>query len=415
MNEDMDDIIVAHKQVEQKLRHLTVIAERAREGIVVVDLNGAVRFVNDAWAAMHRYETREELIGKHISAFHTEEQMKTDVIPFIEEVKQRGQLAGPVEHVRRNGTPFPTEMLMAVFKDQAGKAVGLIGFATDLTEHERAKDELKRYRDRLAELVEQQTDKLKATNEQLQREIAQREQVEQDLKRQTAELTTVNEQLQDQISEQEQAKNELQEYQDRLEQRVKEQSNELTAASEQLQHEIAKRKQVEERLKQQTDELKAANEHLQHEIAQHEQAEQDLKRQTAELTTVNEQLQDQISEQEQAKNELQEYQDRLEQRVKEQSNELTAASEQLQHEITKRKQVEEHLKQQTDELKTASERLQGLINEMRARGPFSQAAVSEATGSRKTIASLLVDVFRQNIALQKPELDDDAAVDEGTT
>jgi len=193
--------------------------------------------------------------------------------------------------------------------------MGLIGFATDLTEHERAKDELKRYRDRLAELVEQQIDELKATNEYLQREIAQHE--------------------------------------------------------------------------------------------------QDLKRQTSELTTVNEQLQDQISKQEQAKNELQEYQDRLEQRVKEQSDELTAASEQLQHEIAKRKQVEECLKQKADELKTASERLQGLINEMRARGPFSQAAVSEATGSRKTTASILVDVFRQNIALQKPELDD-AAVNEGT-
>jgi len=58
---------------------------------------------------------------------------------------------------------------------------------------------------------------------------------------------------------------------------------------------------------------------------------------------------------------------------------------------------------------------------MRARGPFSQAAVSEATGSRKIPASLtndektvLENVFRQNIALQKPELDD-AAVNEGTT
>lgn len=321
MNENMDYIIAAHKQFDQTLRHLTVIAERAREGIVVLDLNGAIRFVNAAWATMHGYKTSEELIGKKISAFHTKEQMKTDVIPFMEEAKRRGQLAGPVEHVRRNGTPLPTEMLMVVFKDQAGKAVGLIGFATDLTEHERTKDELKRYRDRLAELVEQQTDELKATNEQLQREIAQRE-----------------------------------------------------------------------------------------------QAEQYLKRQTAELTTVNEQLQVQISEQEQAKNELQEYQDRLEQRVKEQSNELTAASEHLQHEITKRKQVEAHLKQQTDELKTVSGLLQDLINKMRARGHIGEADAFKAVASLEADASytnnrraILENVFRQNIALQKPELDDATA------
>jgi len=200
MNENMDYIIAEHKRVEQTLRHLTVIAERAMEGIVVVDLNGAIRFVNAAWAAMHGYKTREELIGKQISVFHTKEQMKTEVIPFIEEVKRRGQLAGPVEHVRRNGTPFPTEMLMVVFKDQVSKTMGLIGFATDLTEHERTKDELKRYRDRLAELVKQQTDELKAANEQLQHEIAERKQVDERLKQQTDELKAASERLQDLIN-----------------------------------------------------------------------------------------------------------------------------------------------------------------------------------------------------------------------
>ena len=408
----MDDIIAVHKQGEQTLRYLTVIAERTREGIAVLDFNGTVRFVNTAWAAMHRYKTSEELIGKQISAFHTKEQMKTDVIPFIEEAKRRGQLAGPVEHIRRNGTTLPTEMLMVVFKDQAGKAVGLIAFATDLTEQEQTKDELKRYRNRLAELVKQQTDELtatnehlqyeitkrkqveghlkqqtdelKAANEQLQYEIAQHEQAERDLRRQTAELTTANEQLQDQISEHERAKNELQEYAD----------------------------EFKLRLKQQTDELKAVNEQLQHEIAQHEEAERNLKRQTAELTTTNEQLQDQISEHERAKNELQEYRNQLEQRLRKQSDELTFANEHLQHEITNRKQVEENLKQQTDELKAASERLQDLINKVRARGHIVEVDMRKAIGSFEADVSptnnrkaILKKIFRENIRLQKPDFE----------
>jgi len=318
MNEYKDNVGAAYKKVEQPLRHLTVIAERAREAIVVVDLNGTIRFVNAAWAAMHGYESRQELTGKHISIFHTKEQMKTDVIPFIDEVKHRGQLAGPVDHVRRNGTPFPTEMLMVVVKDQAGKAMGLIGFATDITEQEHTKDELKRYRNRLVELVKQQTDELKATNEQLQRKIAQ-----------------------------------------------------------------------------------------------HEQAERDLKQKTAEIATANEQLQDQISEHERAKNELQEHRDQLEQRLREQSDELAAANEHLQHEIAERKQVEEHLKQQTDELKATSERLLDLINQVHARGHISEADVCKAIGSPEATSSptnnrraILEKVFRENIRLQKPELND---------
>ena len=347
MNEDTDGIIAVLKQVEQTPRHLTVIAERAQEGIVVIDLNGAIRFINEAWAAMHGYKTRDELIGKQISVFHTEEQMKTDVIPFIEEVKWRGQLAGPVDHVRRNGTPFPTEMLMVVFKDEAGKAMGLIGFATDLTEDEHTKDELKRYCNRLGELIKQQTDELKAVNARHQHEIAEHEQTEQRLKQQTAELSAANEQLQEQICEHERVKNELQQYCDQLEQSLREQSDESTTANEQLQHEIT----------------------------EYEQAEQHLKQQIAELTTAN---------------------------------------EQLQREIAERKQAEECLRQQIDELKAVNERLQEQINELSVRGPTGEADGGKAMGSLKTTGAftndderaLLLKVFRQNIELQKPELDD---------
>jgi len=300
----MDDITAAHEHGEQALRHLTVIAEQAREGIVVVELNGALRFVNPAWATMHGYEAGHELIGQQISIFHTEEQMKTDVIPFIEEAKRRGQLAGPVEHVRRDGTPFPTEMLMVVFKDEAGKAMGLICFATDLTEHERTKDELKRYRNHLAELVKQQTAQLEAADEQAQNRIAERERAEEYLEQQTGELR---------------------------------------AANEQLQNQIAERERAEEYLEQQTAELKAANEQLQNQIAEREGAEQRLKQQIAELKAENEQLENQIGERKAVQNELQEDRDQLERHLRQQSDELTAANEQLQHEISQREQAEERL------------------------------------------------------------------------
>jgi len=158
------------RRVELILRHLTMIAELANEGIVVVDPNGIIRFVNKAWAKMHGYDTRNELVGKHINMFHTEEQMKTTVIPFIEEVKHRGQLAGPVEHLRRDGTLFPMETKMTLVKDEQGKAVGLIVFVIDMTEQRQVEEHLK-----------QQTTELTAVNEKLRREISEHEQEEKEL------------------------------------------------------------------------------------------------------------------------------------------------------------------------------------------------------------------------------------------
>ena len=264
----MDSLIATNEQVEQTRWYLTVIAEQAMEGIIVVDLSGAIQFINMAWATMHGYENSQELIGKQISVFHTKEQMKTDVIPFIEEVKHRGQLAGPLEHVRRNGTPFPTEMLMVLLKDRTGKALWLIGFATDITEQERTEEELKRYRRHMEEFIRQRTEELEAANSSLQSQVTEHEQAGRKLMQQTAELSAANEQLQEQIVEQERAKDEYEEHRDNLEQRLKQQSEKLATVEAQLQDEVNKRKKEGEYSKQQSDTIKAVCERLRTQIGE---------------------------------------------------------------------------------------------------------------------------------------------------
>jgi len=232
----------------------------------VFDLNRVIQFVNAAWAVMHGYKTRNELIGKQISVFHTEQQMASDVITCIKETKQRGQFAGRLGHVRRDGTPFFTEMLMVVFNDDAGRALGFIGFATDITKQERIEEELRRYRCHMEELIKQRTKGLEAANSRLQSQVTTHEQAGQKLKQQTAELSVANERLREQICERERLKDKLGQHRDKLEHHRKQQSDELTTVEAQLQDEITKRKKEEEYFKQQTDAIKAAGEQLRTQI-----------------------------------------------------------------------------------------------------------------------------------------------------
>ncbi len=140
--------ITDRKRAEEDLRGLAMIAEQAGEGIGVADLDGTLQFVNAAWAEMHGFQTRDELVGKHLSVFHTDEQMKTDVIPFNEEVKRSGYHTGQVGHVRRDGSQFPTEMTTTLLKDAEGEPIGLIGFVEDITERKRAEQAIREERDR---------------------------------------------------------------------------------------------------------------------------------------------------------------------------------------------------------------------------------------------------------------------------
>ena len=214
----MDNMVAEIKRTDYTLRHLVMIAEQAVEGIVVVDLRGILWFVNTAWARMHGYESSNELVGKPISMFHTEGQMKTDVFPFIEETKHRGRLEGPVEHSRRDGAVFPTQTKMTAVRDEAGRTIGLIVFVTDVSAGKQTK-----------ELLRQQAVGLKAANEQLQSQISEHKRMEnqlQELRNQleqrTAELTAASEEFQRQTAEHEQTENELQEYCDGIEQQIAE-------------------------------------------------------------------------------------------------------------------------------------------------------------------------------------------------
>ena len=376
------------------------------------DLNRVIQFVNAAWAVMHGYKTTDELIGKKISVFHTEQQMASDVITCIKETKQRGQFAGRLGHFRRDGTPFFTEMLMVVFNDDAGRALGLVGFATDITKQERIEEELRRYRCHMEELIKQRTKALEAAKSRLQSQVTEHEQAGQKLKQQTAELSAANERLREQICESERAKDKLEQHREKLEQRLKQQSDKLTTVDAQLQNEITGRKKQEELIKQRTKALEAANSRLQSQVTKHEQAGQKLKQQTAELSAANERLREQICESERVKDKLGQHRDKLEQHLKQQSDELTTVDAQLQDEITKRKKEEEYFKQQTDAIKAAGEQLRTQIDELSARGPVDESDMLKATDLVKAAASLpddeqavLENVFRQNIVLQKPKLD----------
>jgi PAS domain S-box-containing protein len=254
-------VIVKHKQFEQVFRHLAMVTEQADEGVVVISLNGIIHLVNTAWARMHGYKSSSELVGKEIRMFYTKEQLESRVIPLANETKRRGRFAGMVEHMRADGTMFPTQTKMTLIKDEQGKAIGLIVSITDITNRRRLEEALAK--------TTNQSKELAAANERLQRKIIQNEQAEESLRQHAATLAAANEQLQGKIAQSEQAEESLRQH-----------AAALAAANEQLQGKIAQSEQAGESLKQQAATLAAANEQLQQEISELEQAEEVLREST---------------------------------------------------------------------------------------------------------------------------------------
>ena len=140
----MQNAFTTHKHNEQTLRYLSMIAdkaaEKANEGIAVADLDGSLLFLNEAWCGMHGYKSKDKLIGKQLSLFHTKEQMKTDVIPLLEKTKQNGQTEDTIDHIKSDGTVFAAQTEIISVGDEDGRSTGFIIFAANIGQSLELKD-----------------------------------------------------------------------------------------------------------------------------------------------------------------------------------------------------------------------------------------------------------------------------------
>ncbi|MGB2985341.1 MAG: PAS domain S-box protein [Phycisphaerae bacterium] len=143
--------ITERKQAEERLQLLSSAVEQSTEGIAVVDLEGNLLFLNDAFASIHGYAP-EELIGKHLSLFHTPEQLSA-LEAANRRTQKTGESSGEIWHVRRDGTVFPTLRHSSLLRDDAGNPIGMIGTLRDITQRKQEEQELLEAKQRLQHLL----------------------------------------------------------------------------------------------------------------------------------------------------------------------------------------------------------------------------------------------------------------------
>ncbi len=142
----------------ETIKALSTVVEQSVEGMAIAELDGTLTFVNDAWCEMHGYQNSEELIGSHLSLFHTKEQNENEVLPFNEKVRKHGTHSGEVGHVTRDGRSFLTSMATTLLKDERGNPFAMAGTARDITRKKQIDQELRAERNKLKQIFEAMVD-----------------------------------------------------------------------------------------------------------------------------------------------------------------------------------------------------------------------------------------------------------------
>jgi PAS domain S-box-containing protein len=144
--------VTESKRLRDELLEFKTGVEQAIDGIAMVDLDGNIRFVNRAWADMHG-RSADELIGRHLSIFHNEQQLQEEVLPSLEKLRREGGDARVVGHVRKDGTVFPAQMTGTVLRRPDGEPFAFLAVARDVTEKMEAEAALRESEQRFREIL----------------------------------------------------------------------------------------------------------------------------------------------------------------------------------------------------------------------------------------------------------------------
>ncbi len=154
-----------HRQIEASLveseARLRTYLESASEGLVVVDREGRIEYVNAKTEEMFGY-TREELIGQRLEVLlperfreiHTQHRVHYTAHPRVRPMGQGLDLAGR----RKDGSEFPVEVGLSAVPVEGG--VVQIGFINDITIRKQAEDALRESEQRFRHLVETSSDQI---------------------------------------------------------------------------------------------------------------------------------------------------------------------------------------------------------------------------------------------------------------
>lgn len=186
------------QELEKERETFFPILHKSPYGIVLIEKDGKFLYVNPEFTHITGYTLGD--IHSETDWFHkatvftkySQEILKT----WKKAVLKKG-LERILPVVCREG-----EIKQVEFKPTRLEDGRIIVMLSDVTERKKAEEELHRYRDHLEELVAQRTAELRRTNEQLQREVAERKRVEQ-------EINTLNEDLTRRAKELEAANREL--------------------------------------------------------------------------------------------------------------------------------------------------------------------------------------------------------------
>jgi PAS domain S-box-containing protein len=177
---------------EDKFRSLF---EKVPVGVFQSTPEGKILTANPALLHMLRYDSFKEFLKANITRdLYVNPE---DRYLLMNDLETKNEVQNiELNLKRKNGQQITVLENSHAVRDSVGKVLYYEGILTDITERKRVDDKLKKYKEKLEELVKKRTNHLTLINGQLEKEIAEKIRIEDELKQVADELKRSNAELQ---------------------------------------------------------------------------------------------------------------------------------------------------------------------------------------------------------------------------
>ncbi|MBE9094869.1 PAS domain S-box protein [Tychonema sp. LEGE 07203] len=126
---------------KSQLQLQSQILDQIRESVICTDMEGSITSWNKASERLYGYQ-EAEAIGQHISLIHSPENQESLLEKIIKPLQKKGELEIELITRRKSGENFASHLILSLLKDCTGKAIGMIGYLTDISDRKALEQEL---------------------------------------------------------------------------------------------------------------------------------------------------------------------------------------------------------------------------------------------------------------------------------
>jgi PAS domain S-box-containing protein len=131
--------ITERKRIEEELNIKDRAIASSINAVVITDVNGVVRYVNDALLRMWGY-TDQEAYGMNVVDLASS---RDEALRIVSEVKERGFCLGESVARRKDGSLLDVQLSASLVTSSSGAPIAMFSTFVDITEHKRAEKALK--------------------------------------------------------------------------------------------------------------------------------------------------------------------------------------------------------------------------------------------------------------------------------